>query len=365
MAWINTGGFQDELGFWGGTHVFNSRGELVLLLPQNEELLSCFDLHALDSMPVVADWRWQLGSEEGLMKELDSALGLYLKDYFRKSGLSGKVLLGLSGGIDSSVVATAAAKHLGPANVLGVRMPSRFNSHQEMALAVDLAANLKITLRDLPIEPYLQPIEAGLGAGAGSLAHENLQARLRALMLWTIANQEDRVVLNTTNWTEAAMGYGTIGGDLLGLPLIASLPKTWVYRLARYYKDSGFPSITQAHLDIAPTAALKPDQSDESSFGARYWVLDAVLEDLFMNYGDLEKTKQKLQTDTNLLQRYQPINGIADKPSSLAAVIDRCAQALLKQTEFKRWYYNRTPQFTPYAWLRWRWPLANAQFLRD
>ena len=392
MAWVNTLGFQDQLGFWGGTHVFNSRGQLVALLPQDHEAHITVDLAQLDSMPAIADWQEARGSELGLMRELDAALGMYLKDYFRKSGLSkfwpiktassdsnantvldglrdhwdkiseGGVVLGISGGIDSSVVATAAVKHLGAVNVLGVWMPSRFNSAEEKNLALSLAKNLGITLLIEPIEDVVAQLTHQWNIPAESLTHENIQARLRAIILWSIANRKNKTVLNTTNWTEAAMGYGTIGGDLLGLPLIASLPKTWVYRLARYYHTLGEAAISQAHLDIVPTAALRSQQSDEVSFGARYWLLDMILEDLFMDYGDVAKTKQKFLGDAAFLETYQPLDGSSNKLASLEAVIDRCAKALLQNTEFKRGYYNRTPQFTPFSWLRWQWPMANTYF---
>ncbi len=388
MIWVNTVGFQDQLGFWGGTHVFNSKGELVTLLARDQEELFVFDLLALDALPVISGWPQSNSSEDSLMRELDQAMGLYLKDYFHKSGLAktwpqsresrfeqwqglkghwdkipeGGVLLGLSGGVDSSLVATVAVRHLGPDKVLGVYMPSQYNSAQESAQALELGRNLGIPVLVEPIEAAVEYLGQNWRLTRETLAHENLQARLRAMILWTIANAKNKTVLNTTNWTEAAMGYGTIGGDLLGLPLIASLPKSLVYRLARYYAALPEPSITQDVLDMVPTAALRPNQTDEASLGARYWVLDAVLEDLFMNYGNVQATSEKFLNDAAFVQRYEPYNGVPDKRDSLKQVILRCATTLLKTTEFKRCYYNRTPQFTPYAWLRWQWPMANDAF---
>ncbi len=388
VGWINTVGFQDELGFWGGTHLLNSRGELVLMMPQFVEDMVTFDLNAIDRMPVIADWEPNYASEQGQMEELDKAFGLYLNDYFERSGISarwpkdlripesdrfllglpkknwkkipmGGVVLGLSGGIDSTLVATIAAQHLGAERVLGVIMSSRYNTEEDERLAKELGERLGIQILVVPIEPFVKKYMQVLNLEEESGAHENIQARIRANILWAIANVKHKAVLNTTNFTEAARGYGTVGGDLLGLPMIASLPKTWVYRLASYYHTHGNRAITAEMMNVIASARLKYAQSDEVAMGAKFWVLDAILTDLFINCGNVPATEQKFLSDAEFLERYEPIDGNPDKRASLREVIRVNAKALLQDTQFKREYYNRTPQMTPYAWLRRKWPVAN------
>ena len=212
--------------------------------------------------------------------EVYAALALGTRDYVRKNGFR-KVLIGLSGGIDSSLVAAIAADALGPENVVGVSMPSRYSSEGSKTDAHLLAEALGIECLTIPIEPafdallgMLEPRFAGTTPG---LAEENLQARIRGNLLMALSNKFGHLVLTTGNKSEMATGYSTLYGDMAGgFAVIKDVPKMLVYDLARY-RNSRSPVIPDAVLTKAPSAELRPDQKDEDSLPP-YPVLDAVLE---------------------------------------------------------------------------------------
>ncbi len=213
--------------------------------------------------------------------EVWGALVLGVRDYVAKSGFR-RVLLGLSGGIDSALVAAVAAEALGPENVLAVLMPSPFSSAGSVSDAQDLADALAIRTVTLPIadlmaafETALAPVFAGLPAG---VTEENVQARIRGNLLMALSNKFDSLLLTTGNKSELAVGYCTIYGDMSGgLAVISDVPKTMVYAVARHLNQwRGRELIPRAILEKAPSAELRPDQTDQDSLPP-YDELDGIL----------------------------------------------------------------------------------------
>jgi len=217
-----------------------------------------------------------LGSEA----EVYRALVLGTRDYVQKNGFQ-TVAIGLSGGIDSSLVAAIAADALGPENVVGVSMPSRYSSDHSKSDAAELARRLGIRYHEIAIEPayraYLEML-SGLFAGTESgTAEENLQARARGNTLMALSNKFGWLVLTTGNKSEMAVGYATIYGDMAGgFAVIKDVPKTLVYKLCRYRNEAVGPVIPQNVLTKPPSAELRPDQKDTDSL-PEYDVLDGIL----------------------------------------------------------------------------------------
>ncbi len=209
--------------------------------------------------------------EEAVLKVTTFAL----KEYCENTGFK-KVVLGLSGGIDSALTATLATKALGAENVLGILMPSMFSSEGSITDSLELAKNLGITTIKEPITPLFEAFMQNRET-KHDLAEENLQARLRALILMFYSNRENRLLLSTGNKSESAMGFGTLYGDLAGgLNLICDLTKTNVYKLANYLnKDKEI--IPQAIIDKAPSAELHPGQKDQDRL-PEYEILDDIIE---------------------------------------------------------------------------------------
>ncbi|MBN2456510.1 MAG: NAD(+) synthase, partial [Sedimentisphaerales bacterium] len=220
----------------------------------------------------------QLSNE---IDEIYQALVLGTRDYARKNGFA-KVLLGLSGGIDSSVTAAIAAAALGAENVLGVTMPSRFNSPGTIADAEKLAKNLGIDFLNIPIEPILerfnQSLESAPGWDSKGIAYENLQARIRGSMLMSLSNSTGALVLTSGNKSETAVGYTTLYGDTAGgFAVIKDVPKTLVYKLAEHINKIGGKEIIPASvITRAPSAELRAGQKDSDSL-PEYDLLDKIL----------------------------------------------------------------------------------------
>jgi len=220
---------------------------------------------------------WPEGSEE-----VYRALALGLRDYVRKNGF-GEVVLGLSGGIDSAMVATLAADALGSDAVHALAMPSPYSSAESLEDATEVARRLGIRLDVLPIEEAFRAYLAALAdlfAGTQSgVAEENLQARIRGNLLMALSNKRGGLVLATGNKSEFAVGYSTLYGDMAGgFAPIKDVPKTLVYELARWRNArGGDPTIPQRVLDKPPSAELRPNQKDTDSLPP-YDVLDPVIE---------------------------------------------------------------------------------------
>jgi len=227
-----------------------------------------------------APQRPPVAAEMALEEEIYRALVLGTRDYVVKNGF-GDVVIGLSGGIDSSLVATIATDALGSDHVHGVAMPSRFSSGHSEADAKDLAGRLGIELRTIPIEPahaaFLEMLRPAFEGAAEDLTEENLQSRIRGVTLMALSNKFAWLVLTTGNKSELAVGYSTLYGDTAGgYAVIKDVPKTMVYRLCRWRNADGGP-IPASVLTKPPSAELRPDQRDDQSLPP-YEILDPILE---------------------------------------------------------------------------------------
>ena len=220
------------------------------------------------------------------------ALVLALSDYVEKNGFR-EVVLGLSGGIDSALVAALATDALGPERVHCVSMPSRYSSEGTRTDAERLAASLGCDFRELPIETAVGALDEVAG-GLDGLAAENLQARVRGMLLMALSNTHGWLVLATGNKSELSVGYSTLYGDLAGgFALIKDVFKTDVFRLARHLNErAGRELIPASIIERAPSAELRADQRDEDSLPP-YAVLDAVLE----AYVELDRSREELVAD--------------------------------------------------------------------
>jgi len=219
----------------------------------------------------------ELGSDH---EAVLNALVMGTRDYARKCGFRDGVI-GLSGGIDSAVVAAIAARALGPEHVLGVSMPSRYSSEHSQRDARALADNLGIRFETVPIEAaftaFLSTLAPVFAGRAQDVTEENIQARCRGVVLMALSNKLGHLLLTTGNKSELAVGYCTLYGDMAGgLALLSDVPKTLVYELARELNRHG-TVIPQSTIDKPPSAELRPDQTDQDSLPP-YDVLDAILE---------------------------------------------------------------------------------------
>jgi NAD+ synthase (glutamine-hydrolysing) len=274
VVFCNQVGGNDELVFDGNSLALDAAGRLVAHAKD-----FCEDLLIVD-LDEPAGNRIETAREG--VASVHAALVLGLSDYCRKVGFR-KVVLGLSGGIDSSVVAALAVEALGAQNVLGVSMPSRYSSEHSRSDAALLAANLGIELQVVPIGRIHEAYEAQLaGPFAGrepDVTEENIQARIRGNILMAFSNKFGHMVLSTGNKSELAVGYCTLYGDMAGgLAIISDVPKTMVYALARHINEAaGRPLIPDGPLTKPPSAELRPNQTDQDSLPP-YEQLDAILE---------------------------------------------------------------------------------------
>ncbi len=269
----NNVGAQTELIFDGGSLVIGPSGDIYRELPYFRE---CVEIFALDE--VLAGGQTDPQSKDK-MPLIHDALLMGIRDYFGKLGFN-KAILGLSGGIDSAVTAVLASQALGPEHVRVVLMPSKFSSDHSVNDARQLAENLGVHYDIISIEqPYtaftdvLDPVFGDLPF---NIAEENIQARSRAVILMALSNKFGHILLNTSNKSEAAVGYGTLYGDMAGgLSVIGDLYKTEVYALARYLNRD--QEIIPVHtIDKPPSAELRPNQKDSDSL-PEYDILDQIL----------------------------------------------------------------------------------------
>ena len=277
VVYVNAVGGQDELVFDGGSMVVSPGGDLVAHASMFEEDLLVVEL---EGRTATAEPRepWPTGPAE-----VYGALVLGLGDYVRKNGF-GEVVVGLSGGVDSALVAALAADALGPEAVRALAMPSPYSSPGSVTDAVECAQRLGIRLDQVPIEGIVAAYrEALVGLFAGTaegVAEENVQARIRGNLLMALSNRFGSMVLATGNKSEYAVGYATLYGDMAGgLAPIKDVPKTLVYELVRWRnaQGPGDGPIPQAIVDKPPSAELRPDQRDTDSLPP-YEVLDPILE---------------------------------------------------------------------------------------
>lgn len=277
MIYCNLVGAQDEIIFDGTSFALDQKGKLLSQCLSFEEDLAIVDLSKKKGnihAPSI-----------DLTEELRQALVLGIRDFCFKSGLK-KVHLGLSGGIDSALVACLAVDALGPANVVVFALPSQFNSPLSLSLAERLAQNLKIQLKKISIQNIYsvlrKTIDTELEIDKFSVVHENLQARIRGLILMAYANYKNSLLLATSNKSEMATGYSTLYGDMCGgLAPIGDLTKTQVYELCRYYNQS-MSIIPEEIISRPPSAELRPDQKDQDTLPP-YSLLDDSVNHLVEN----------------------------------------------------------------------------------
>ncbi len=276
---VNQVGANDDVIFDGGSAVFNAMGAAVCLLPSWREAVEVVDLAANASPIAIPELAWE--------HEIFHALVLGIRDYVRKTGHE-RVLIGLSGGIDSALTASLAVAAVGTSNVRGITMPSRYSSTGSIEDSRVLAENLGIRFDTVPILESHNAVTAALAAAEPSatigIADENAQARLRGLLLMSIANATNALVLATGNKSEMAAGYCTLYGDMCGaLAVLGDVTKTRVWALSRWINSNharcGFdrPPIPVSSIEKAPSAELRPNQTDQDSLPP-YEVLDRIVE---------------------------------------------------------------------------------------
>jgi NAD+ synthase (glutamine-hydrolysing) len=372
VAWVNTVGGQDELVFDGNSVVFGAHGEVLAHAGSFvEELLICdINVSTTGRRPIEEIRREAEGAERlelvvsevplattgsstpkpliesSIAKPLEGAAEIYAavvlgtRDYIRKQDFQ-KVLIGLSGGVDSALTAAIASDALGRENVIGVRLPSRHTSAESLEDAALVAELLGIELQDYSIEPphrgfeeVLAPVFKGTKPG---VAEENLQPRIRATILYALSNKFGYIVLSTGNKSELATGYGTLYGDMAGgYAVLKDIMKTTVYELCRY-RNSLSPAIPERVLTKAPTAELRPGQQDTDSLPP-YAELDPILR------GYIEED-----------QSPEELVAAGHRPETVAKVIQ-----LVDRSEYKRRQAPPGVKITPRAFGRdRRLPIVN------
>ncbi len=365
FAYVNLVGGQDELVFDGSSFVTDARGRLLALARSFEEDLLWLDLPVAPHPPLesreVTHWTapsrsHRRGRPLAVPRarrptgpaEIWAALRLALRDYVRKNGAT-DVVLGLSGGVDSALVATLAADALGPERVHALSMPSALNSAATRRDARRVAERLGIDFRAVPIESLRQTALAALAPAASDvdrgLAAENLQARLRAVILMAMSNRYGWLVLATANKSEIATGYCTLYGDLAGaFAPLKDVPKTLVYRLARWRNRIARGAVIPASiLRRAPSAELRPNQTDQDSLPP-YSLVDEIV----------ERVEERDEPPASLVSAGLPADAVRE-------VVRR-----IETSEFKRRQAPPGPKITPRAFGRdrrmpitcaWRAPL--------
>ncbi len=284
---VNQVGAQDELIFEGGSFVINQHGILYDSLNLFEEDFKIYDLQ-----DIISGETRPANKEPDRIRKIHDALVLGLKDYFRKAGFK-KAVLGLSGGIDSAVTLVLATRALGSDQVEILLMPSKYSSEHSVSDALLLARNLNVKHKIIPIESIVQQFDDSLKPlfqnHSPDITEENIQARIRAILLMAVSNKFGNILLNTSNKSEAAVGYGTLYGDMAGgLSPLGDVYKTDVYRLANFI-NSKKEIIPKNSITKPPSAELRPGQKDTDSL-PDYELLDPIL----MRYIELQQSEQEI-----------------------------------------------------------------------
>ncbi|MGZ3744565.1 MAG: NAD+ synthase [Pseudobdellovibrionaceae bacterium] len=324
ILYANLVGAQDEVIYDGASFILDPKGKVLLRCHQFEEDLNILNLQTLKA--------WSPAEVVQGGEALRKALVLGLRDFCRKTGLQ-RLHLGLSGGIDSAVTACLAVEALGAGNVVGFAMPGPFNAPESLELAENLAKNLQIKLNLVPIgeiyQSLVKVLEKSLGPFDFGVTHENLQARLRGVILMAFSNKENSLLISTSNKSEYAAGYSTLYGDMCGgLAPLGDLTKKQIYELAKIYNAQG-ETIPKAIIERAPSAELRPNQKDQDTLPP-YDLLDAAV--------------------VNLVERLGPAK----------SATDQWLLPLIMRTEFKRWQAPPILKVSAHAFGRGRrWPIAH------
>ena len=297
LVYLNLVGGQDDQVFDGGSFVLNPGGELVLQMPQFEESVeTCVFKKSAGS------WKAEVGHKSRILEPLESdyfAMVMGLRDYCKKAGFH-RVVIGLSGGVDSALVATIAADALGPQSVRAVMLPSEYTSKGSLDDAAELSTNLNCRYDYLSIEEGRLAISETLSdlfkGTKTDLTEENIQSRLRGLLLMAISNKFGEMLLTTGNKSEVSVGYSTIYGDMAGgYNPIKDLYKTRVFDICRWRNENTRPWMKASGINVIPiniiekppSAELRPDQKDSDSL-PDYFILDGILKILVDEDGTIE-----------------------------------------------------------------------------
>ncbi len=297
FIYVNTVGVQDgydgELIFDGSSMIFNKNGNLIYLGKPFEEELILLDSDDLFKktkklkMPIVNP-----------AEELYKGLILAIKQYFQRTNFS-KAFIGLSGGIDSAIVAAIAVGALGKDNVVGIYMPSPFSSKQSLEEVEKAVKNLNIKLEIIPIDNiytmFLKTLKNQFGGLPFDTTEENIQARIRGIILMAHANKFNGLVISTANKTETALGYSTLYGDMCGaIAPLADVSKPKVYELANFInKKSNQEIIPQTTIERVPTAELRENQTDEQSLGGSYTLISPLVDEIIEERKNFEELSKK------------------------------------------------------------------------
>jgi len=279
LIYVNQVGAQTDLIFDGGSLAMNSQGNVVVELAYFQQDYRLVDSGRIEFAPSVPFEHELFPNEEANLEQIRKALTLGIRDFFFKSGFQ-KAVLGLSGGIDSALVYALAVEALGTENVLGILMPSPYSSEHSVEDALTLAQNLGARTEVVPIhapfESFLNALSEPFKGLPANITEENIQARIRAIILMAYSNKKGYILLNTSNKSEAAVGYGTLYGDMAGsLAVIADVYKTKVYALARCL-NADREIIPENILTKEPSAELREGQKDSDSLPP-YEILDQIL----------------------------------------------------------------------------------------
>ena len=335
FIYVNAVGGQDELVFDGGSFALDSKGLVATAMPQFEAGIG---LVAID-----ANGEPELGliaPSQSMESQAYAALVLGVRDYVHKNGFPG-VIIGLSGGVDSALVLAIAVDALGAEQVRAVMMQSPYTAEISWLDARALASNLGVQYDEIPIGSAVAALEGALASQFAGLApdttEENIQARVRGTLLMALSNKTGRLVLTTGNKSEMAVGYCTLYGDMAGgFAVIKDIPKTLVYKLCAY-RNSVAPVIPERILTRAPSAELRPDQTDQDSLPP-YELLDAIVE--------------------GYMEQNQSIASLIERGFDEASV--RKITRLIKLNEYKRRQAPPGVRVTTRAFGRdWRYPITS------
>ncbi|MFA5059383.1 MAG: NAD+ synthase [Candidatus Omnitrophota bacterium] len=307
IFYVNIVGGQDELVFDGASMIFDKKGKTIAAGKQFEEDMIFADI------PLDAQTKNKSPRPLGEIEEIYKALTLGTRDYIRKNGFK-KVTIGLSGGIDSALVAAIAVDAVGQENVTAVSMPSQYSSLETISDARKIAKNLGIRFLEIPImkvfSVFLETLDHEFKGQAKDITEENLQARIRGNILMAFSNKFGWLVLTTGNKSEIATGYCTLYGDMAGgFAVIKDVPKTTVYKLAKYRNSLNSNAvIMQSIIDRAPTAELRENQKDQDTL-PEYDLLDKILSD----YVEADKSLSDINKKINNAKVIKDVMRLVDR----------------------------------------------------